>query len=400
MATEKLTPITTKGDLIVGDNTGDAARLPVGPTGYALLADPSATYGMTWGIASGGATGATGPTGPQGSQGSIGPQGTQGTQGSQGSAGSSTLPINSSTAASYTFQSTDIGKVVSLNYTGVITAHIPNPLGDSGDQIVVRNGAGGTITIDGATGVTIDAASQTLNSQWSEYVLIQETATNTWWIASAPKGATGATGPQGTQGSIGVTGAQGTQGTQGSLGPTGAQGTQGSQGTIGVQGPQGTQGSLGPTGAQGTQGTQGTIGVAGPQGTQGSQGSAGTNDLISPFVTSLATAGSPAPNAQTDNVYKLTKQDQTANFKITGGTANDGQLMYIYIGATSGSTTNITWPDATFGYTASFLQEGTASGQLTLPLTTSKGKTLMCLFQYDSANAFNRWRLIEKKIPF
>ncbi len=376
MGTEKLSPITTKGDIIVGDNTGDAARFPVGPTGTVMISDPSATYGWTYGTPGGGATGATGATGPQGTQGSQGSVGPQGTQGTQGSAGSSGLPINSSTAPSYTFQSTDIGKIVSLNATGVITAHIPNPLGNAEDQIIVRNGAGGAILINGATGVTLNGASFDLGQQWSEVVLVQETATNTWWVASSPKGATGPTGPSGATGATGATGPQGTQGSQGSLGPTG---------------PQGTQGTIGNDGAQGTQGTQ------------GSQGSVGTNYNLAPNVTSLATAGSPAPNALSDMVYKLTNQDQTANFKITGGTANDGQIMYIYIHGTTGLTKNITWPDATFGYTANFVFGGTQSQNnpptIALPLTTVRGKTIRMQFQYDTMNSLNRWVLFDMKYP-
>lgn len=300
-------------------------------------------------------TGATGPQGSQGTQGSLGPTGAQGTQGSQGSigptgatgaSGQSTMLINSSTAPSYTFQTSDIGACVSLGGTGVITAHIPNPLGNAGDTIVVRLASStGQITIDGATGVTIDAVITQLTTQWSELVLVQETATNTWWIASAPKGATGATGPQGTQGSIGATGA---------------------------------------TGAQGT---------------QGSQGSAGTNFLIAPNVTATGSTNTPTPNALTDNVYKLTAQATAANFKATTGTAVDGQYLDIYIWAATGVTNTISWVDATFGYTASFLQQATASGQLTLPLSQVRNKLIICQFQYDTSNNFNRWRLIGKLMP-
>jgi hypothetical protein len=273
------------------------------------------------------------------------------------------LPIVTVTGPSYTFQSTDIGKVVSFTATGVITAHIPNPLGNAEDQLVVRlASSSGVVTIDGATGVTINAASQTVSQQWSEVVLIQETATNTWWIASAPKGATGATGASG------ATGATGPQGTQGSLGATGPQGTQG------------TQGSIGP---QGTQGTMGTLG------SQGSQGSAGTNGLINPVVASFGSQGSPAPNALTDNVYKLTMQDATANWKITGGTANDGQQLFIIITGTSGVSKNMTWPDATFGYTG--------MGTTLLPLSTVRGKVLLLQFQYDTGNNVNRWRIVNSR---
>ena len=195
------------------------------------------------------------------------------------------------------------------------------------------------------------------------------------------RGATGPTGPQGTQGS---------QGTRGSLGSTGPQGTQGSRGT---QGSQGSQGSLGPTGPQGT---QGSIGV---QGTQGTQGSAGSN-MRNPSVTSRATASSPQPNANSDDVYEITAQDlTTAAFQITSGTAVNGQRLVIRLTATSGTSGpaggNITWQDATFGFT------GTTTGNAgilgtTLPSSFIKGKKIVCEFMYDTANSFNRWQLISR----
>ena len=197
----------------------------------------------------------------------------------------------------------------------------------------------------------------------------------------------GATGPQGTQGTAGSRGSQGTQGSQGSLGPTGPQGT---QGTLGSQGTQGTLGS---------QGTQGSLGVTGPQGTQGSQGTAGSN-MRSPSVTSLATASSPQPNANADDVFEITEQDlTTAAFQITSGTAVNGQRLVIRLTSTSGfggpAGAAITWQDATFGFTGSTTGHPGIYGA-TLPSEFLKGKKILCEFMYDTANSFNRWQLINR----
>jgi hypothetical protein len=41
-------PITTKGDLVVGNSVGSAARLPVGSNGKVLTADSTQTNGAAW----------------------------------------------------------------------------------------------------------------------------------------------------------------------------------------------------------------------------------------------------------------------------------------------------------------------------------------------------------------
>jgi hypothetical protein len=239
----------------------------------------------------------------------------------------------------------------------------------------------GTITINGATGTTLNAATLTINAQWSELVLVQETATNTWWVASAPKGATGATGatgPQGSQGSQGsqsTAGVQGTQGTQGSLGSTGA---------TGATGPQGSQGSQGSQSTAGVQGTQGTQGSQGSLGATGASGATGPTGYVQPRVTSQATAGSGGsaqPNADTTDIFKLTAQNAQVDFKTPSGTPVDGQKLMIEILAT-GATRTIGWGT---GYTA--------AGAV-LPTVGKTGKKVTCGFEYDTSNSLNTWLLI------
>jgi len=54
-AFDALSPLTTKGDLIVSDGT-DNVRLPVGANGYALVADSTVASGVKWAATSGSGT--------------------------------------------------------------------------------------------------------------------------------------------------------------------------------------------------------------------------------------------------------------------------------------------------------------------------------------------------------
>lgn len=50
---QRLTPLTTKGDLIVGDTSGNAERIAVGTDGHVLTLDSAQTLGVKWAAASG-----------------------------------------------------------------------------------------------------------------------------------------------------------------------------------------------------------------------------------------------------------------------------------------------------------------------------------------------------------
>lgn len=51
---EKLSPITTKGDLIIGDNSGNSSRLGVGTNTHVLTADSTVAGGIKWAAVAGG----------------------------------------------------------------------------------------------------------------------------------------------------------------------------------------------------------------------------------------------------------------------------------------------------------------------------------------------------------
>src|SRR5688572_16133873 len=56
---EKLSPITTKGDLIIGDNSGNTMRLPVGTDTHVLTLDSGVAGGVKWAAGAGGFTNLT-----------------------------------------------------------------------------------------------------------------------------------------------------------------------------------------------------------------------------------------------------------------------------------------------------------------------------------------------------
>lgn len=268
-----------------------------------------------------GGVGATGATGPQGPQGTQGSQGSAGNDGAVGAQG----PQGSQGSAG-------------------VSGTAPGPQGTQGTQ--------GSIGLQGATG---------------------------------NDGAQGIQGVQGTQGSIGIQGATGPQGSQGTIGVQGATGPQGTQGTAGSRGSQGSQGSQGTQGATGNQGTQGSIGLRGTQGSQGSLGATGGTGFVSPRSIATGSTLSPAPNADTTDVFSLIAQAGTAAFQATSGTPVEGQKLIIKIVGTGATAYAITWTGGTGGYTA---------GGVALPTAVVRGKVITVGFMYDTSNSINRWLCI------
>lgn len=206
--------------------------------------------------------------------------------------------------------------------------------------------------------------------------------------STASGGATGPQGPQGTQGSQGTIGVQGVTGNDGAAGARGSQGSMGSQGSTGNQGTQGSQGSLGATGATGPQGIQGTFGSRGSQGSQGSQGSIGATGgtgFVVPRSTATGSTLSPAPNANTTDVFSLIAQAGTAAFQATSGTPVEGQKLIVKIVGTGATAYAITWTGGTGGYTA---------GGVALPTAVVRGKVITVGFMYDTSNSINRWMCV------
>ena len=124
-AFDALSPVTTKGDLIVGDGT-DNVRLAVGTNDYVLTADSAEATGVKWAAAGGG--------------------------------GSSTLVIDNKTAA-YTVVAGDLGKIINCTANSFTISLTAAATLGSGFNVTIWNttvGSFDVITIDPDGAETID----------------------------------------------------------------------------------------------------------------------------------------------------------------------------------------------------------------------------------------------------
>lgn len=161
---------------------------------------------------------------------------------------------------------------------------------------------------DGAVGVTLAGASQSVSSSSDTHVSITPSALNagsyllrltrspkndserrsvsfevTLAGASSGAGVQGPQGPPGPQGLPGIAGPAGPQGATGLTGPAGPVGATGPAGPIGLTGATGPAGPIGLTGATGPEGAVGPAGPAGPQGATGVAGPAGPIGATGPL---------------------------------------------------------------------------------------------------------------------
>jgi len=139
--------IDAKGDLIVGTADNTPARLGVGSNGQVLTADSNESTGMKW---------AAVPT---------------------------EVTTNEQTG-SYTLVLGDAGKLVEINSTSNLTVTVPTNASVAfavGTQINLLRTNTGTVTVAGASGVTVNSADAKLklNVRWSAGTLIKR-ATDNW----------------------------------------------------------------------------------------------------------------------------------------------------------------------------------------------------------------------------
>ena len=124
---EKLSPITTKGDLIIGDNSGNTMRLAIGADGKVLTADAASTGGIKWETVVGG--------------------------------GGYTVHEIDNTDSPYTISETS-GEVVILVDTsaGAVTVNLPTAVGNTAKYHIKLVADGNTLTIEPAGTETIDGS--------------------------------------------------------------------------------------------------------------------------------------------------------------------------------------------------------------------------------------------------
>lgn len=176
--------LTTKGDLLV--TTGSALnRLAVGTNDFSLLADSSATYGLSWkqipaaGLASDSVTTAkilnSNVTEAKIADNAV----TQAKLADRavGSAELDNLTLNAQTGTTYTLALSDAHKLVTLSNASSITLTVPTNASipfDIGDQVNLLQLGAGQVTISGA-GVTLrsQGSKLKLNGQYSTATLVK-----------------------------------------------------------------------------------------------------------------------------------------------------------------------------------------------------------------------------------
>jgi hypothetical protein len=102
---------------------------------------------------------------------------------------------------------------------------------------------------------------------------------------------------------------------------------------------------------------------------------------LPPRVVRIVSSPTPAPSADTTDLYAISALTTPAAFALPAGTPVNGQKLIIRI-KDDGTARGLTW-DA--GYVA---------GGVALPTTTVAGKILHLGWIYNTDNALNKWMLV------
>jgi hypothetical protein len=213
-----------------------------------------------------------GSTGYTGSQGELGYTGSIGYTGSQGVPGgmSSIQSINTQTGTTYSFVTSDAGKLVTFDNNSPITVTIPSDTTlpfSVGQRIDLTQVGLGSVFFEVEAGVVLQYSGSNYLAADNQSATLIKIAGNEWLFIGPNVGYTG---------SIGYTGSQGFTGSQGDIGYTGSQGITGYTGSYGDLGPRGFTGSQGV----GFTGSASTVaGFTGSRGDSGFTGSVGTTSL-------------------------------------------------------------------------------------------------------------------------
>lgn len=172
-------------------------------------------------------------------------------------------------------------------------------------------------------------------------------------------------------------------------------------GATGATGPTGSTGPTGPTGATGATGATGTVSAYPGSGIAVSTGSAWgtskaspsgvivgdtdaqtvTNKRNEPRTASSTTASTLTPDLSSANVYYRTTQTASLTINAPTGTPVIGEVIAIYIDSASAQTLTM---DATY------IPFGAA-----FPASTTAGKTLMIIAQYNGTNWKTTWAIAQ-----
>ena len=170
-----------------------------------------------------GYSGFSGVSGYSGFTGVSGYSGFSGKSGYSGFSGPSLLPTNEQTN-DYTLVITDAETCVAMNKASANNLTVPpnsSVAFDVGTQIVIEQRGAGTTTIVAGAGVTINAVTLVMGTQYSTVVLVKQ-ATDLWLLSVGAQGTSGYSGFSGVSGYSGFSGVSGFSGFTGISGFSGA----------------------------------------------------------------------------------------------------------------------------------------------------------------------------------
>lgn len=169
--------IDAKGDLLVGSANDSVDNLAVGSNNFVLTADSTQTLGIKWSALPSASTGGAGVVqlndGYASTSTSLAPT-ANALKSVYDLSERKALTINTQSGTTYTLVATDAdSKMVQFTSSSSVTVTVPASTFTSGQQVNLTRYGTGTVTVQGAAGVTVNATpSLVLRAQYSAGTLV------------------------------------------------------------------------------------------------------------------------------------------------------------------------------------------------------------------------------------
>lgn len=169
--------VDAKGDLLVGSANDTVDNLPVGSNNYVLVADSAQTLGIKWAALTAATTSVAGVVqlndGYASTSTSLAPT-ANALKSVYELSERKALTINLQSGTTYTLAATDAdSKMVQFTSSSSVTVTIPASTFTAGQQINLTRYGTGSVTVQGAAGVTVNATpSLVLRAQYSAATLV------------------------------------------------------------------------------------------------------------------------------------------------------------------------------------------------------------------------------------